>query len=358
MIKLVKLPAVSGYLLVGLLLGPSAINILDYDSVASLSNIFTNPILGIIVYMIGGNASARALAGFRKSILLISIVEGSLAFVCASLLIIFTGPILLPALSLNYTEWLATAIVIGSICIPTAPAVSMAIVQELRATGPLPTTLLGVIALDNFLAIIAFAICSSIAVAVIEGVIIGAISIFINQVIEIIVSIAIGVLSAYILSFTGRLIRNRPQRLVLVILVLVSTSVFTSAIGMYAILANLVLGVTIVNLSTNSTDYTEILNPLKEIIFCIFFSLAGAHMDLQMMKSAGLLTGVIVIARDGGKFIGAWIGATLSESADPVRKYLGLTLMPKAGVTIGLCMLVTEIPQLEPKAEAPTEIAE
>ena len=71
-------------------------------------------------------------------------------------------------------------------------------------------------------------------------------------------------------------------------------------------------------------------------------------MDLQMMKSAGLLTGVIVIARDGGKFIGAWIGATLSESADPVRKYLGLTLMPKAGVTIGLCMLVTEIPQLEP----------
>lgn len=348
MIKLVKLPAVSGYLLMGLLLGPSVINILDYDTVASLSNIFTNPILGIIVYMIGGNASARALAGFRKSILLISIVEGSLAFVCASLLIIFMGPILLPDLSLNYTEWLATAIVIGSICIPTAPAVSMAIIQELRATGPLPTTLLGVIALDNFLAIIAFAICSSIAVAVIDGVIIESISIFINQVIKIIVSIAIGVLSAYLLSFTGRLIRNGHQRQVLVILVLVSTSIFTSAIGMYAILANLVLGVTIVNISTNSTDYTEILNPLKELMFCIFFSLAGAHMDLQMMKSAGLLTGVIVIARDGGKFIGAWIGATLSESADPVRKYLGLTLMPKAGVTIGLCMLVTEIPQLEP----------
>ena len=73
MIKLVKLPAVSGYLLMGLLLGPSVINILDYDTVASLSNTFTNPLLGIIVYMIGGNASARALAGLRKSILLISI---------------------------------------------------------------------------------------------------------------------------------------------------------------------------------------------------------------------------------------------------------------------------------------------
>ena len=108
------------------------------------------------------------------------------------------------------------------------------------------------------------------------------------------------------------------------------------------------MGFTVTNLQKESEDNFEVLRDIQAVMFSLFFGLAGAHLDLDVIESAGILAVVIVIGRSGGKYIGAWFGATISGAPSVVRKYLGLTLMPKAGVTVGLSLLVIETPELEP----------
>lgn len=348
-VRFIRMPAVTGYLLIGILIGPWMIGVLDYDTVDVLSHAFTNPVLGVIAYMIGGNASLQNLIGLKKAILYISIAEAGLAFMITLLLITYIAPILMPELSLDFRSWLVMGIVIGSICMATAPAVSMAIVDELKVVGSLPTVLLGVIALDNLYAIIGFSISTWIAIIIIEGsVSTDAIGVVLEQLFSILGSVLLGVVLAYFMSFVGQISSRKHQRLFLVMGIILASSQVALTIGLFPILLNLVLGFTIVNLQTDDADYIGVIKPIQEPMFALFFSVAGAHMNLDMLGSAGFLTMLIVLGRDGGKVIGSWLGAVSADTTVPIRKYLGFALMPKAGVTIGLTMLITEISQLDP----------
>ena len=347
-VRFIRMPAVTGYLLIGILIGPWMVGVLDYDTVDVLSHPFTNPILGVIAYMIGGNASFQNLVGLKKAILYISIAEAGMAFIITLLLITYIGPILMPELSLDFRSWLVMGIVIGSICMATAPAVSMAIVDELKVIGSLPTALLGVIALDNLYAIVGFSICTWIAIIIIEGsVSTDAIGVVLEQLFSILGSVLLGVVLAYFMSFVGQITWQKYQRLILVMGIIMASSQIALTIGLFPILVNLVFGFTIVNLQADDKDYIGVIKPIQEPMFALFFSVAGAHMNLDMLRSAGILTMLIVLGRDGGKIIGSWIGAVSADTTGPIRKYLGFALMPKAGVTIGLTMLITEIPQLD-----------
>ena len=342
------MPSVTGYLLMGILIGPWMMGVLDYDTVDVLSHAFTNPILGVIAYMIGGNASFQNLIGLKKAILYISIAEAGMAFMITLLLITYIGPILMPELSLDFRSWLVMGIVIGSICMATAPAVSMAIVDELKVVGSLPTALLGVIALDNLYAIIGFSISTWIAIIIIEGsVSTGVIGVVLERLFSILGSVLLGVLLAYFIRFVGQISSRKYQRLFLVIGMILASSQVALTIGLFPILVNLVLGCTIVNLQTDDADYIGVIKPIQEPMFALFFAVAGAHMNLDILSSAGILTMLIILGRDGGKIIGSWLGAVSADTTVPIRKYLGFALMPKAGVTIGLTMLIPEISQLD-----------
>ncbi|MQF48551.1 hypothetical protein FIM08_01410 [SAR202 cluster bacterium AC-647-N09_OGT_505m] len=348
-IRFIRMPAVTGYLLMGILIGPWMMGVLDYDTVDVLSHAFTNPILCVIAYMIAGNASLQNLIGLKKAILYISIAEAGMAFMLALLLITYIAPILMPELSLDFRSWLVMGIVIGSICMATAPAVSMAIVDELKVVGSLPTALLGVIALDNLYAIIGFLIATWVAIIIIEeSVSTDAIGVVLEQLFSILGSVLLGVVLAYFMSFVGQISSRKHHRFFLVMGIILASSQVALTIGLFPILVNLVFGFTIVNLQTDDADYIGIIKPIQEPMFALFFSLAGAHMNLDMLRSAGILTMLIVLGRDAGKVIGSWLGAVLADTTVPIRKYLGFALMPKAGVTIGLTMLITEISQLDP----------
>ena len=167
-VGIIKLPSITGYLLIGLLIGPSVFNVVTPDNLSQLSHVVTPVVLGVIAYMIGGSLRLSSLSGLKRNILVITAFESGFAWLFALLLITFLAPILLPALSLDFKTALTAGIVIGGISLATAPAVTMAIIDELKVKGPLPTTLLGVVALDDALAIMAFAISIGVGAAIVE----------------------------------------------------------------------------------------------------------------------------------------------------------------------------------------------
>jgi Kef-type K+ transport system membrane component KefB len=309
----------------------------------------TPVVLGVIAYMIGGSLRLSGLGGLKRNILVITAFESGFAWLFTLLLITLLAPILLPALSLDFKTSLTAGIVIGGISLATAPAVTMAIIDELKVKGPLPTTLLGVVALDDALAIMAFAISVGVGAAILgNGPSASVIDIVSQEVIYISLSILIGVMFSPLLILASRFTRNRQELLVAILGIVVISSEISSMLNLFPLLTNITLGFTVANLQKESEDHFEVLRDIQAVMFSLFFGLAGAHLDLKVIESAGVLAVVIVIGRSGGKFIGAWFGATISGAPQVVRKYLGLTLMPKAGVTVGLSLLVIETPELEP----------
>ena len=345
----IKLPAITGYLLVGILIGPSGINAVTSDKVTELSHIVTPVVLGVIAYMIGGSLPLSKLKGLKRNILVITGFEAGFAWLFVLTLVTLLAPLLLPDLGLDFKTFLAMGIVIGGISLATAPAVTMAIVEEMKIKGPLPTTLLGVVALDDALAIIAFAISIGVGANILgSGTSAALINLLLQDVALIGLSILLGVILAPILLLVTRFTRNRQESLVAILAIVIIGSEMADILNLFPLLTNMVLGFTVANIQKESEDNFGVLRDIQAVMFSLFFSVAGAHLNLAIIQSAGILAAVIVLGRCGGKLVGAWFGATISGAPKVVKKYLGLTLMPKAGVTVGLSLLVMETPELEP----------
>lgn len=264
------------------------------------------------------------------------------------MLVTFIYPILVGSLSIEFNTALAMGVVIGAISLATAPAVTMAIIEETKAKGPMVATLLGVVSLDNALAIIAFAISIGVCANILgSGESLSAIGFLAQQLISVVFSILLGMSFGLILIGASRFVRHEQGIIVLVVgMVLISSEVPLLS-NIFPLLTNMVFGFVVVNLQKEGRNLVRIPGNIQELMFSLFFTLAGAHLDLSLIKSAGILSLLIVLGRDGGKFVGGWFGATVSGAPLAVRKYLSFALMPKAGVTLGLSMLVMETPQLE-----------
>jgi Kef-type K+ transport system membrane component KefB len=345
----IKLPSITGYLLVGILIGPSGINVVPEAQITQLSHIVTPVVLGVIAYMIGGSLPLSKIKGLKRNILVITCFEAGCAWMFALVLVTLLSPLLLPDLALDFKTSLAMGIVIGGISLATAPAVTMAIIEELKVKGPLPTTLLGVVALDDALAIIAFAISIGVGANILgSDTAAPMINLLLQDVILVVVSILAGFMLAPILLLVTRFTRNRQESLVAILAIVIIASEMAHILNLFPLLTNMVLGFTVVNIQKESEDNFGVLRDIQTVMFSLFFSVAGAHLNLSIIQSAGILALVIVLGRCAGKLVGAWLGATISGAPKVVKKYLGLTLMPKAGVTVGLALLVMETPELEP----------
>ena len=347
-VRRIKLPAVTGYLVIGIALGPSVTNILTLETVGQLSHVVTPVVLGIIAYMIGGSLPLSNLQGLKRNIVLITIAEGSCAWLFVLVVVTFVAPLILPSLSLDFRSYLTMGIVIGGISLATAPAVTMAIIEETKARGPLPTTLLGVVALDDALAIIAFAISIGVGASLLgaEGAI-SPVRLMFSELSRIGLSLVLGGFFALIILGLARLTGGRREVLAVVLGTVIISAELAALFDLFPLITNMAMGFVVINRQKPSQDLIEAIHDIQEVIYVLFFTLAGAHIDLGIIRSAGILAGLIVLGRSGGKVFGAWLGATLSRAPEVVRKYLGFALMPKAGVTVGLTLLVAETPELQ-----------
>jgi len=334
-----KFPRVTGYIIIGILLSPSLLNIISRATIENL-DIITDIALGIIAFLVGGSLRLESLRKLRRSIGWITVLQSLGAWLLVTLLLAFLGPLILTIPEATFSQtYFPMAFIIGAISCATAPAATIAVVKEYKATGFLTTALLAVVALDDAIAVMAFAIALGISQPLVSGA--GGISFYEMLAVPLLYiaeSIAIGIFFAFALIYIAKLVRTRQLLLVLVFGMIMLSIGISNLLGISSILANMVIGFIVIN-KVRGNQMFLVVEEIEEIIFAMFFVLAGLHFDLSVMKVAGILALLIVVSRYAGKYFGTRAGATISHAPDKIKKYLGLALLPQAGVALGLVLL-------------------
>jgi len=339
----VNFPRITGYLIVGILLSPSVLNVIPEAMVHDF-DIVTSVALGIIAYLIGGSLRLESVRKLGRSIAWITALQGITPWFLTTLVITFVAPFILsiPDATLAST-YFPMAFVLGAIALATAPAATIAIIREMNAKGPLSTTLLAVVALDDVIAIVAFAIAAGVAEPLMTAG--GVFSVYETLAVpflHIAESVAIGAVFGLAIVYMAKLVKTRPLLIVVVLAAIILCIGITELWGGSLLLANMVVGFIVAN-KAGSDEMVSGMQEIEEIIFVVFFVLAGMHFDSSTLRAAGIIAALIILCRSGGKYLGARAGARISGAPEVVRKYLGLGLLPKAGVTIGLGLLLESL---------------
>ena len=362
LMKIFKLPNVTGYIITGIVAGPFVFGLLfnnfSYDGIkGSLIYQYIDQIkwvssvaLGFIAFSIGSSFKARTIKAVGKRVIIITILEALGASV-----FVFCG---LFALHFAFPDFISIELVLtlSAIASATAPAATLMVIRQYKAHGPVVNTLLPVVALDDAAALILFSILFQIASTISTGGDFSAYKMFLKPLIEIFISLGIGALLGFIISFANRYFKSRNNRLAFCIF-----TVF-AALGFYylfkqdymgnfelsSLLICMVAGVIYTNFAKQSGPTLDVLDRFTSPIYMIFFVISGASLDLTIfMNDNGLLVVGIafayIIFRVIGKWLGAFTGANISHSEPAVKKYLGLTLIPQAGVAIGLATTASDL---------------
>lgn len=325
-----KLPTISGYVVAGLVLGPSVLNVVPDHVVESLAPV-PHIALGLIAITIGSEFRIARLRQSGRNILIITTIQLLATFgVVAVALWAFDAP-------------LPMALLLGAIASATAPAATVAIASELRARGPMVSTLFGIVALDDAFCITLFGFVMAFAAAMI-GISghAGPIAMVLHPLREILLSVAIGVVFGYVVH---RLVLNRRKNNEIIVIVLgfvLVTSGITISLHVSPLIANMVMGFVLVNLSAKNARVMRILEPLSPPIYAAFFALAGTELDVRTLATSGALGVVYLLARAIGKYSGTFLGAAAAGETRTTRNYLGLGLLPQAGVAIGLILVLQD----------------
>lgn len=326
----IKIPQVVGFIIAGLLLGPSFLNLLPDELNAGLT--FVSEIaLGLIGFDIGGHLHFAELRKLGKSILFIVVLEAFGAF-----LLVGAGAYLL-------TQSLPLALVLGALASATAPAATVEVLAEYRAEGPLTTTLRAVLGLDDAVALLLF----SIAAAIAERVLVGRSETTLLEMIGLPVyelggALIVGTVFGLLLRVA--LLRYHASHTEHDSVVLPIGAVFLCAglskvLGFSEILTTMVMGSVLVNQKACDGMYIRTtIERVGPVIYVLFFVLAGARLHVAEFLKIGMLGIAYILLRSSGKFAGAWLGGRLGKAQPAVRKNLGLALLTQGGVAIGLAM--------------------
>ena len=351
--KLCKLPAVTAYLITGILIGPFCLGHLGIEGIGFQSlaqveglDLFSNVALGFIAFAIGNEFRLSSLQQTGKQAVIIGIVQALAATVLVDAVLIgacfvFSDKIALPA-----------AITLGAIAAATAPAATLMVVRQYKAKGPLTDLLLPIVALDDAVGLVVFAVSFGIAKALASGTV-DLVSILVNPLIEIAGSLLLGALMGYLLTFTERFFKSRSKRLSLTIafvILTVALSMLTVRIGAVeigfsALLTCMMLGTVFCNLCDFSEELMDRCDRWTGPLFVLFFVISGAELDLSVLTDGTVvLIGILyILARSLGKYVGAYGSAKAMGCSKTIQKYLGITLLPQAGVALGMTLTAQEL---------------
>ena len=336
----IRIPQVVGYVVIGLVIGESGLNLIGRDTVETLSsfNIFA---LGIIGFMIGGELRRDVFKKHGKQFFVILCSEGMAAFILVAVLSGFVAW----CFNRNLHTSVAIGLVLGAIASATAPAATVNVLWEYKTRGPLTSTVLAIVALDDGFALLLYGFASGIAGAFL-GKTNGSIwTTVLTAAFEIVGAVVLGVLVGFLLSFILKRIKEPDKALVFTVSSVLLVIGLSIALKVGSILAAMALGVTIANLATRRRQSTfELIEKFAPPIYVLFFVLAGAHLVLG--EIAGwmiVMVLVYLIGRTAGKAFGSWFGARQSKAPDVVRRYLGLCLLSQAGVAIGLAIISSQL---------------
>ncbi len=333
LINIVKLPRVTGYIIAGIIFGPSLLNIFSENYLTQLDFI-PQLALGIIALVIGAGLHFDLVKRLGSRFILITILQAVGAF---SLVFLFLVLFKMP---------LGAALPLAAIATATAPAATVAVIREYRAQGPLTETILSVVALDDALAIMLFGLVLTFDLKQLSTFGETALQSLSASFVEILVALLIGVILGLAAHFLIKIAKEVTDNLIIILGIVLLGIGLASISHTSALMTNMFLGLTLINVSSRNRDIVANLEKLTPPIYCFFFVLAGANLNLKLFITVGptmITWGIIfVLARIIGKIVGAYVGGALSGAPEAIRKYLGLTLIPQAGVAIGLTLLITQ----------------
>jgi Kef-type K+ transport system membrane component KefB len=323
----IHFPAVTTYLLVGILIGPKILDFIP-GRIISLSDLVSNFVLGIIAFALGANFSLKNIKESGRSVFWISALEA-----CGAWIAVTTVMIIYAVLKHTPTH---PSFVLGAAAAATAPAATVMIIREYRAKGPVTEMLLRVVAIDDAWCLILSAFGIMLASAIASGAV--NLSIIANSIAHVLFSIVLGGLMGAGLHYFSRFIRNNEELLIVAhgfILLLVGSSI---RLHLSPLLTCMTSGIVIANISRRSTFYFESLRKLDTALFLGFFILVGANLEISLIPQVGIVGVLYIISRVIGKFAGVALGARISRTDPRIGKYLGWGLVPQAGVALGVAL--------------------
>ncbi len=322
----VKIPRVTGYMLTGLLLGPSVIGLISAETLQNV-HLVNEIALGLILFAIGGEIEFNHLRSLGPAVLYIALAESLGAFVLVGGLTLIVS-----------ADW-GLALLLGAISVATAPGVTLLVIREYRARGPLTDTLLAVVAINNVLCLLLFRISFSIYASM-EGEPLAAIGLALLK--ELLFSVLIGGVVAAIITFWEQEIDDLSELLLVIIGGLLLGIGLAREVGISTLMVCLIIGAVTNNLSMmHRLVYAE-LRQTEMPFYIAFFVLSGASLHLGELLQLGVLGLAYLIARPVGKAIGAAVVSHRCRTEPGVTRNLGLTLLPQAGVAIGMVLTVTD----------------
>ena len=351
--KLAKLPAVTAYLVAGILVGPYCLGAFGVKGLGFISmeelesySILCDVALGFIAFSIGNEFRLSQLKKIGKQATIVGIFQA----VVTTLLV--DGALLLIHLAMPEKLPLEAAIVLGAIASATAPAATLMVVKQYKAKGPVTDILLPVVALDDAVGLVLFAISFGIAKAIGAGNV-DLISVLVEPMLEVILSLVLGAVMGLLFHFCERFFHSRSKRLsvsVAFVFLTIGLSMLKFEIGgihigFSSLLVCMMLGTIFCNYCDFSEELMDRVDRWTAPLFVLFFVLSGAELELSVFSDILIvLIGIAyILSRSAGKYSGAYISSKWAKCDENIVKYLGVTLLPQAGVALGMAIKASEL---------------
>ena len=351
--KKLNLPAVTAYLIAGLILGPFALGLikLPYIGFATLEKVKAYEIvnqvaLGFIAFTIGNEFRLAELKSMGKAAITVGILQAVITTVIVDIALVVLHFIMPDVLSIS------SAITLGAIAAATAPAATLMVVRQYKAEGPLTKLLLMVVAIDDAVGLMLFSLSFGIAKALEVGAL-SITSVVLEPLIEIVLSIVIGALGGVLLNFIEQFFHSRSKRMsisIAAVMLIVGVSMLEFEVGgvkvgFSLLLVAMMTGTVFCNICDTSEELMSRVENWTGPLNILFFVLSGAELDLGILSNPMvLIVGVVyIIFRSTGKISGAYLSCAMEHTSDNIKKHLGITLLPQAGVALGMALTAANL---------------
>lgn len=348
-----KLPAVTAYLIAGVLIGPYCIGALHIEGLGfttmdevSVLSLVSQVALGFIAFSIGNEFRLSDLKKIGKQAFVIGIFQALTATIFVDLILFVVHMAVPDKLTLAQT------LTLGAIATATAPAATLMVVRQYKAKGPLTSLLLPIVALDDAVGLIVFAVSFGIAKTLVSGTV-DLISILVNPFLEIICSLLLGAIMGWLLTQLEKMFNSNTNRLNMTIafvfltvaLSMINFQVGPVHVGFSSLLVCMMLGTVFCNICPLSHDLMGLSDKWTSPLFALFFVISGAELELGVFTDLAIVgIGIVyILFRCMGKYVGAFLSAKATKCEPQICKYLGITLFPQAGVALGMCTTAAQL---------------
>ncbi|MGN0983478.1 MAG: cation:proton antiporter [Gemmiger sp.] len=351
--KRIHLPAVTGYLITGLLLGPFCLGALGvpgvgFETLEAVESygIVSQVALGFIAFIIGNEFRLSQLRTMGRQAITVGVLQAVVTTALVDMALValhFARPELIS---------LSSAITLGAIAAATAPAATLMVVKQYKADGPLTRLLLMAVAIDDAAGLVLFSVSYGIANALEQGHV-DVLSIVVEPVLEILLSLLLGAVAGFALDRLERYFLSRAKRISLSVGFVLLTAGISMVefqagpvhVGFSLLLVCMMTGTVFCNICETSEELMDRIDRWTAPVHILFFVLSGAELNLRILRNPLVLViGVVyILSRSVGKIGGAWVSCRMTACSDAIQKYLGITLLPQAGVALGMAMTAANL---------------